>query len=498
MSATLRSLLVVSAAACSPIACTVTDPLYCSEDVPCTDPSLPFCDLNGEYPASEGVARTCIPDPGDGGDGDDDGAMFECTADAFQRCDGSDTAVYCGSDGASEIEVSCESGCGDGGCRCEPDTTSCSDGVLTVCNADGVASETRNCALGCSEDGASCKQIEPSNGLGAFVDQAADAPSLVVPDGSTIDTDSGTIRNPDGATIEVTSGVASGDPEIRVFPVRSLELGNVEINGDLPAAFVANGDVTVTGHVRVRAGSSSGACEGQDGGGGAFGTRGGDGDVGGSDEGGAGGMIVGNEVLVPLLGGCGSRLSPVCLGPDAEPGNEPTHGGGALQLVSQTRIAFAAGDNGNPGGAIDAGGARGRTCQFFQYDGIYSDALGGGSGGGILLEAPLVELASGSAIAANGGGGGCEGGGSGEDPDSEDGTLSDQPAAGQVCGDQLGGNGASSGAAAGPGDAGSVFSITAGGGGGVGRIRINSTEPIQQDGGAVVSPVPSIGSATVR
>lgn len=44
-------------------ACAKRDPLYCDEETPCTDPALPFCDLTGEHPASEGVGRTCIPDP---------------------------------------------------------------------------------------------------------------------------------------------------------------------------------------------------------------------------------------------------------------------------------------------------------------------------------------------------------------------------------------------------------------------------------------------------
>ena len=35
-----------------PIACKVYDPLYCDESKPCTDPDRPFCDLNGDYPAS--------------------------------------------------------------------------------------------------------------------------------------------------------------------------------------------------------------------------------------------------------------------------------------------------------------------------------------------------------------------------------------------------------------------------------------------------------------
>lgn len=47
--------------------CKVYDPLYCDAENRCTDPERPFCDLGGEHPASEGVARTCIPDPEAGG-----------------------------------------------------------------------------------------------------------------------------------------------------------------------------------------------------------------------------------------------------------------------------------------------------------------------------------------------------------------------------------------------------------------------------------------------
>jgi hypothetical protein len=44
-------------------ACLKKDPLYCDENTPCTDPARPFCDLEGQYAASEGIKRTCIPDP---------------------------------------------------------------------------------------------------------------------------------------------------------------------------------------------------------------------------------------------------------------------------------------------------------------------------------------------------------------------------------------------------------------------------------------------------
>jgi hypothetical protein len=52
------ALLAVALAACK-----VYDPLYCDVDKMCTDPARPFCDLEGEYPASDGIRHTCIPDP---------------------------------------------------------------------------------------------------------------------------------------------------------------------------------------------------------------------------------------------------------------------------------------------------------------------------------------------------------------------------------------------------------------------------------------------------
>jgi uncharacterized delta-60 repeat protein len=44
-------------------ACSTPDPLYCDEDTPCEDPDRPFCDLDGTYPASDGIGRTCIAEP---------------------------------------------------------------------------------------------------------------------------------------------------------------------------------------------------------------------------------------------------------------------------------------------------------------------------------------------------------------------------------------------------------------------------------------------------
>jgi hypothetical protein len=75
-------------------ACTTVDPLYCDQNNACTDPARPFCDLAGEYPASNGVAKTCIPSPEDPGsdDGDDDGGGGETIDGGIDEPDGSPQA----------------------------------------------------------------------------------------------------------------------------------------------------------------------------------------------------------------------------------------------------------------------------------------------------------------------------------------------------------------------------------------------------------------------
>lgn len=66
------------------LSCTTYDPLYCDDSQACNDPARPFCDLAGEYPASEGVARTCIPSPFDAGNEPDGGGGGGSTVDAGQ------------------------------------------------------------------------------------------------------------------------------------------------------------------------------------------------------------------------------------------------------------------------------------------------------------------------------------------------------------------------------------------------------------------------------
>lgn len=50
--------------------CKKPGPLYCETHADCAKWGLDFCDVNGEYPASEGIAPTCINNPFDAGTGD--------------------------------------------------------------------------------------------------------------------------------------------------------------------------------------------------------------------------------------------------------------------------------------------------------------------------------------------------------------------------------------------------------------------------------------------
>jgi len=72
-------------------ACAVKDPLYCDSNTPCTDSARPFCDMNGEYPASEGIKHTCIPDPfgpdaGSSGDGGTARSVAKLTTGKVESC----------------------------------------------------------------------------------------------------------------------------------------------------------------------------------------------------------------------------------------------------------------------------------------------------------------------------------------------------------------------------------------------------------------------------
>jgi hypothetical protein len=476
----IRTVLLAGLVALNP-ACLTPVALYCDEAKPCTDPARPFCDLNGQYPASEFIGHTCIPDPfPDAGCSD-----CACTPGDVIDCRGT-VATFC--DRGEPIEIDCPGGC-DGTARtCGCDADVCGDGRLLSCGPGGVVERVTDCRHGCSPDAPRCQELDPSNGLSPQLDQAAGAPVVTLADGAIINTDTGEILDGTGQPVVVPSTLldATGDgPAVRVFMSDELTISATTCVGGPALAIVANRALTVRGRLRLDCGrKGTGNCTGQmseDGanggvGGAGFGAIGGGGGAGGGQRGGTRGLVSGTTTLEPLLGGCSSGnhvLAP------------PTPGGGAVQLVSRERVIL---EGGGTRGMIDANGKGGQPVPFgLRY------ILGGGSGGGILIEAPIIDVGDGAGLFANGGGGACSA------APGSDGLLSESPAPGGSCSAADLGSGGAGGARNVAAAGGEPGSARGGGGGGVGRIRLNvGTNGLILRNGSLLSPAPSLGPIRLR
>ncbi|CAN5715595.1 hypothetical protein BH11MYX4_BH11MYX4_36390 [soil metagenome] len=330
----------------------------------------------------------------------------------------------------------------------------------------------------------------PSNGVSlasADLSKATDEVSLTgscTIDGatSTIDCDSQGLHG-SYATKIVT---LADQTRVSLFVAKSFRIETsttVRTKGALPIVLAALDDLSVFGTVIVIPGTSGGAAEtphylrgggagggsaasesGLAGGGGSFCGLGGRGGAAATDTL-APSPAYGNPELVPLVGGSGGATS--FFSGATNPG-----GGGALQLLAGRSIFIAAsGAVSLPGGAGDRGDSEiGGPGKF--------GAGGGGSGGALLVEAPVVRVEG--TFAANGGGGG--GAGDGGTPGAY-GTAEARAAKGGG-GPVLGGDGSSATAIGGtdgiwdPTKRDRLTNDSAaasGGGGGAGRIRINTS-----------------------
>jgi hypothetical protein len=390
-----------------------------------------------------------------------------------------------------EVDASIPQVCTPGmALRCEGDN-------LISCNPGGTAEVSQTCALGCNSPEKRCTDIVPSNGLGTHLVMTAGEPGVGFNDTATVDTNACAVAV-GGVSLSIKSAflTESSGLKICILIVGSLTTLDVTTTGNNALAIVSNGDIKIQGTFSVSAsGGTAGpgarpdsACVGGNAakalnslsgaGGGGFGSSGGGGGSatnsgnGQNAVGGVAGGTTGDETLVPLRGGCDSGTYT---------NNNTSYigrGGGALQLVSRTRIVIS--------GTVAANG---------------SSVSGGGSGGGILLEAPAVAV-PGSAV-ANGGGGAA---GSQVPRPGEAGHLDALPAAGGTAlspsVEGNGGNGAAGTTAATAGvsvsTSNSSLLLTAGhGGGGVGRIRIN-VAPAGFVPGPVVSPQPTVGTLATQ
>jgi hypothetical protein len=334
---------------------------------------------------------------------------------------------------------------------------------------------------------------------------------LNVPGRYTYNTDTHVLTNPVGIAIASPPQTQENGAEAIWVAGLTIESGSVlRVEGSRPFMIVSTADIVVKGIIDASssldpgvqvfdrgAGSDPDNCSttapqvgnscisgGGGGGGGGFNGAGGSGGDGAGDRscglatpGSPGGNGGRSQAAPPsrLLGGCdGAR------GGNGEDGvmqyGLGGAGGGAVHLVSQTRIDIE--------GIISAGGAAGGGAQNKR-----SGGGGGGSGGFVGLEALDIEIDADAIIAANGGGGG-----GGTDralaPSGEDGKTSSDFAAG--------GAGVNGGGEGGDGSAGGVDDGQAGvdgqrdrggggGGGGAGFIVVYQVDPVITSG-ATISP----------
>jgi hypothetical protein len=372
------------------------------------------------------------------------------------------------------------------GVACGPEQT-CVKGACVDARVDSARCEGAGCdedTLGGGSGGRDGGVVVPTargcGGLGFdFVASNVDVGTLTFPEA-----DDGDVLVDHSCSIDGESGdlcllsdklyafqrVTTPAGDVAVFSMcrfRVQPAAALEVRGSLPIVIVALDVIDIQGTfsaVGVGAaslaeskGGGQGGGEyqaGAGGGGGSFCGRGGAGGLFGG-VGPPGGSPYGTPELVPLLiGSAGAAaLKDYCAG------------GGAIQLTAGRSVTVGA------GGRLNVGG-----------EGGYYNS-GGGSGGAVLLEAPAVSVAG--IVAANGGGGG---GGGSTNYDGAAGGPSDRRAPGGSTGtDSAGGEGSGGAAVDGaPGLHRTAGTARGGGGGGAGRIRINSRTPAEIAG--VVSP----------
>lgn len=411
-------------------ACATKQQNACTSDSDCKDPAYPFCDVNGEFAASGGAKDVCTIVPPD------------CPVER---------------------------------CGCSPGATTCTGDQLTTCDAGGTSETSTACALGCSTDGTRCLSFEPSNGLGPALTAATNEPAITIPDGATINTDTGEVKTSAGIAIPINSlAVAQGSGTIRALIGGSFSIGDVVVFGNNPLAIVSDGEIQLSGVFDASANASSSGPGGQSSGpcAGRSSTYGGSGGGNATDGGTSGqsGSVITNPYLPggaaqigfePLVGGCvGGQLTS-----NGAVVGDGGGGGGAVQFVSLTAITVS--------GSVDIGGGGGG------YDGG-----AGGAGGNAILEAPRVSFSSGGIFANGGSGGACTASGNDATPDLN--AAAGAGPCGSLPNQARGGAGAT--VSAGPGLGGHVLSGPAGGGGGaVGRARIATHDGTFDPGAATLS-----------
>jgi|JI10StandDraft_1071094.scaffolds.fasta_scaffold24580_4 hypothetical protein len=371
---------------------------------------------------------------------------------------------------------------------CVPSTQTCTLGRFTQCDAEGnyvsylvpngapdgtattLVMNDYLCPLGCHATEPRCNDVDATNGLNAALDHPAVSPSGVdlvlprlgnntagdvsvsalAPGASELvvtDTDGVELRVP---AMRVSQG--AGVPSITVMLLRSFSFragSRLKFQPGFVDAFaiVTHFDTTLRGVIYLSEGGPGRLTTGCVGsfatlstctGGGA--TRVGSGGPCSASSGldGIGGFML-NVPTDVLVGGC-------------DPVESTSGGGGAIQLISRTRVAAFAGS------LIDASGSNPRVCAF---------VLGGGGGGSVVIQAPSLALAPGAVFAARGGSGAASAssGGAACAPGNWGTTSGNDPARGATCaGCGVGGDGGFESSQNGKAGTGALPAVGGGGG----------------------------------
>lgn len=411
---------------------------------------------------------------------------------------------------------------------CTADT--CAGNTLRVCNAMNTFDDTV-CPLGCSTTGAPhCATVVPQAPVATSDLDGAGLVALDVVTTTTVHGDTGAIdglrnANVNAASREVNNGIAFHVVNgIGIFSFASLKIEDgvtLHMAGPNPIAFASATDVDIVGQIEARVcpaggvGGAPPALAGQNGTGQGFGSSisqpscsgggAGHGDKGGHGAtdmamptDGAGGAVYDAVSLNPLHGGSSGAGGTAATGSGAS-GGVGGAGGGAIQIAAGRAVYLGGGMQ--PGG-VNAGGCGG--SRGIGSGGSGSGGGGGGSGGAILIESPTIEFRANGGLAANGGGGGSFATSAPLSDDGSNASLSTMRAPGGLDG---GGHGGAAGATL--GESSDFGSTPGGGGGGVGRVRLNSANgatlpasyilsPGFNDTNALGQPVTSQGTITVQ
>lgn len=434
------------------------------------------------------------------------------------------------------------------------------DCKATKCDGDDIVDcngARTKCELGCrsEEEGPRCATFEPQGPATVADMRRTGLADLVLTTAQVIDVRSGEIRTSGGASLRqanddpaqnqvknnvafrVESGVAifiaknitfngavsfegteggNVDPAYATLPVMFVATNDLRINAllDIPCGSLGGGvggipGVVPAGGTEAGAGGGPGAGkrgESKTGSGGGHGTVGGQAGAAGSGPGlvaGAAGGPTNNGTFV-LAGGSGGGGG---VGGDGAgvKNSKGGAGGGAIAFVAGNTLWLG---DGTAAQGVNAKGCGGKSLVGGQ---INVAGSGGGSGGFVSLEAPVVQAAAKSGLAANGGGG--SGWGASNAAPGKDGQFSTSPAPGGGSGTAHACNGFGGAGAAGDNptavsgvngktsteNVNCATSSGGGGGGGIGRIVISSLSgDVTAAEPASFFTSPKRGTATVK